>query len=84
MVYPDLRELVGLQNSIQTIKNFQGIGKELEALREIGVLDSLAEVELPGSNGEGRREVVAYPQAFPHLVGAAFHRVRQAAARDSC
>lgn len=33
--YPDLSELNKLQNTIQSLKNLQGIGKELEALREI-------------------------------------------------
>ena len=34
-VYPDLSELTKLQSNLQAFKNFQGIGKELEALREI-------------------------------------------------
>lgn len=33
--YPDLSELNKLQNTIQSFKNLQGVGKELEALREI-------------------------------------------------
>lgn len=33
--YPDLTELTKIQNSIQSFKKFQGIDRELEALREI-------------------------------------------------
>jgi transcriptional regulator with XRE-family HTH domain len=34
--YPHLNELTKLHNNIQAFKHFQGIGKELEVLREIG------------------------------------------------